>query len=87
LRFAKVTLRTGGRKIMLPLLQLKEFDQYTTTHSMNVAVLSMALAEFIGLSATRLSRGTRRVGVRSGALLRLHAHDAAMGAAGCRGLG
>ena len=42
----------GGRQIMLPLLQLKEFDQYTTTHSMNVAVLSMALAEFLGLSTT-----------------------------------
>jgi len=42
----------GGRQVMLPLLQLKEFDQYTTTHSLNVAVLSMALAEFMGLSAT-----------------------------------
>ena len=42
----------GGRQIMLPLLQLKEFDQYTTTQSMNVAVLSMALAEFLGLAAT-----------------------------------
>src|SRR5256885_4479259 len=42
----------GGRQVMMPLLQLKEFDQYTTTHSMNVAVLSMALAEFLGLSAT-----------------------------------
>jgi len=42
----------GGRQVMLPLLQLKEFDQYTTTHSLNVAVLSMALAEFLGLSAT-----------------------------------
>jgi len=41
----------GGRQVMLPLLQLKEFDQYTTTHSLNVAVLSMALAEFMGLSA------------------------------------
>ena len=30
---------------VLPLLQLKEFDQYTTTHSLNVAVLTMALAE------------------------------------------
>jgi len=40
----------GGQQIMLPLLQLKEFDQYTTTHSMNVAVLSMALAEFLGLA-------------------------------------
>jgi putative nucleotidyltransferase with HDIG domain len=34
--------------MMLPLLQLKEFDQYTTTHSMNVAVLSMALGELLG---------------------------------------
>ncbi|MEP6572500.1 MAG: HD domain-containing phosphohydrolase [Gemmatimonadota bacterium] len=36
-------------QIVLPLLQLKEFDQYTTTHSANVAVLSMALAEYLGL--------------------------------------
>jgi len=41
----------GGRQIVLPLLQLKEFDQYTTTHSLNVSVLSMALAEFQGLGA------------------------------------
>src|SRR5207244_4635380 len=40
----------GGRQIVIPLLQLKEFDQYTTTHSMNVAVLAMALAESRGLS-------------------------------------
>src|SRR5438093_1389593 len=42
----------GGRQVMLPLLQLKEFDQYTTTHSLNVAVLSMARAEFLGRSTT-----------------------------------
>ena len=41
----------GGRQIVIPLLQLKEFDQYTTTHSMNVAVLTMALAEALGLAA------------------------------------
>ena len=41
----------GGRQIVLPLLQLKEFDQYTTTHSMNVSVLSMAFAEFLELGA------------------------------------
>ena len=35
--------------MILPLLQLKEFDQYTTTHSTNVAVLAMALAEYVGL--------------------------------------
>ena len=41
----------GDRQMMLPLLQLKQFDQYTTTHSLNVAVLSMALAEFLGMGA------------------------------------
>ena len=41
----------GGQAIMVPLLQLKEFDQYTTTHSMNVSVLAMALAEFLTLPA------------------------------------
>jgi putative nucleotidyltransferase with HDIG domain len=34
--------------MVLPLLKLKEFDQYTTTHSLNVSVLSMALAEALG---------------------------------------
>lgn len=38
----------GDRRMVLPLLQLKEFDQYTTTHSLNVSVLSMALAESLG---------------------------------------
>ena len=32
----------GEQAMVLPLLQLKEFDQYTTTHSMNVSVLAMA---------------------------------------------
>jgi len=41
----------GDRQIVLPLLNLKSFDQYTTTHSMNVAVLTMALAEFLGFGA------------------------------------
>ncbi len=41
----------GDRNIVLPLLQLKEFDQYTTTHSLNVSVLTMALAEWMGMSA------------------------------------
>ena len=38
-------------EIVIPLVQLKQFDQYTTTHSLNVSVLAMALAEFIGLGA------------------------------------
>jgi putative nucleotidyltransferase with HDIG domain len=49
----------GGRHVMIPLLQLKEFDQYTTTHSMNVSVLSMALAEYLGLGG----RDVRTFGV------------------------
>lgn len=40
----------GDRHLALPLLQLKEFDQYTTTHSLNVAVLAMGLAEHLGYS-------------------------------------
>ena len=40
----------GDSQMLLPLLQLKEFDQYTTTHALNVSVLSMGLAEFMGLS-------------------------------------
>jgi len=35
----------GDSRMVLPLLKLKEFDQYTTTHSLNVAVLAMGLAE------------------------------------------
>lgn len=38
----------GEQAMVLPLLQLKEFDQYTTTHSINVAVLAMALGESLG---------------------------------------
>ena len=37
------------RAMTLPLLELKEFDQYTTTHAMNVSVLAMALGEFLGM--------------------------------------
>jgi HD-GYP domain-containing protein (c-di-GMP phosphodiesterase class II) len=40
----------GDRHLMVPLLTLKDFDQYTTTHAMNVSVLAMGLAEYIGLS-------------------------------------
>ena len=49
----------GDSKMVLPLLKLKEFDQYTTTHSLNVAVLSMGLAESLGCSP----RDVRAMGV------------------------
>jgi putative nucleotidyltransferase with HDIG domain len=38
-------------EIRLPLLQLKTFDQYTTTHSSNVSVLAMAITEYLGLGS------------------------------------
>lgn len=41
----------ADRAMVLPLLELKEFDQYTTTHSMNVSVLAMALGEYLELGA------------------------------------
>jgi putative nucleotidyltransferase with HDIG domain len=49
----------GESEMVLPLLQLKEFDEYTTTHCLNVSVLTMALSEFIGLGA----RDVRAFGV------------------------
>jgi hypothetical protein len=33
----------GDQEMLLPLLTLREFDEYTTTHSLNVSVLTMAL--------------------------------------------
>jgi len=53
------TAMHSQEEIILPLLQLKAFDQYTTTHSTNVAVLAMALAEYIGLQG----RDVRVMGV------------------------
>ena len=40
------------RRLLLPLLAIKEFDQYTLTHSCNVAVLAIGLAERVGLDTT-----------------------------------
>jgi putative nucleotidyltransferase with HDIG domain len=40
--------------IVLPLLDLKTFDQYTTTHSCNVSMLSIGLSEALGLSAAQV---------------------------------
>lgn len=41
----------GDQQMLLPLLSLKDFDEYTTTHSLNVSVLTMGLAEWLGLGA------------------------------------
>lgn len=49
----------GDSRFVLPLLKLKEFDQYTTTHSLNVAVLSLGLAEALGFR----QREIRAIGV------------------------
>jgi putative nucleotidyltransferase with HDIG domain len=49
----------GDSRFVLPLLKLKEFDQYTTTHSLNVAILSLGLAETLGFRPTEI----RTIGV------------------------
>lgn len=46
-------------RMLMPLLSLKNYDQYTTTHATNVSVLAMALAEYIGLAP----RDVREFGV------------------------
>lgn len=40
--------------LVLPLLELKTFDQYTTTHSCNVAMLSIGLSEELGLDGAKV---------------------------------
>ncbi len=40
------------REVVIPLVELKSVDQYTTSHSMNVSCLSMALAEYLQYSRT-----------------------------------
>lgn len=49
----------GQGQMILPLLQLRSFDEYTTTHASNVSVLAMGLAEHLGFS----DREVRAVGV------------------------
>ena len=41
----------GEAQMVLPLLKLRQFDEYTTTHSINVSVLTMGLAEWLGMGA------------------------------------
>ncbi|HSJ65776.1 MAG TPA: HD domain-containing phosphohydrolase [Gemmatimonadaceae bacterium] len=38
------------QQMVMPLLTLREHDEYTTTHSLNVSVLAMALAEALGFA-------------------------------------
>lgn len=49
----------GDQQLLMPLLKLRNFDEYTTTHSINVSVLAMALAEWMGMGA----RDVRAFGV------------------------
>ena len=58
IRSLSIALHADG-KLLVPLLRMKAFDQYTTTHSINVALLSMALAEALGHSP----RDIRTLGV------------------------
>lgn len=57
-RSLSVAMHSDSR-FVLPLLKLKEFDQYTTTHSLNVSVLALGLAEALGYSPD----DTREIGV------------------------
>jgi putative nucleotidyltransferase with HDIG domain len=41
----------GSSAMIIPLLRLKASDPYNAIHSINVAVLTMALAEFVGLGS------------------------------------
>lgn len=50
-RSLSVAMRADGN-VTLPLAQLAGFDQYGTTHAMNVSVLAMALAEWMELGST-----------------------------------
>jgi HD-GYP domain-containing protein (c-di-GMP phosphodiesterase class II) len=43
---------------LLPLAQMKSFDEYTYTHTVNVAMLAAALAEAIGFSPRQISELT-----------------------------
>jgi putative nucleotidyltransferase with HDIG domain len=47
------------QRVVMPLLSLREYDEYTTTHSLNVSVLTMALAEAMGMG----KRDVRAFGV------------------------
>jgi putative nucleotidyltransferase with HDIG domain len=49
----------GDQAIVLPLLEMRRYDEYTTTHSLNVCVLAMGLAEWVGMGA----RDVRAFGV------------------------
>lgn len=44
----------AGRRVMLPLVELKEYDEYSVTHSLNVSLLAMGLAERVGLSGSEV---------------------------------
>jgi putative nucleotidyltransferase with HDIG domain len=57
-RSLALAMRQEGR-VVLPLLELLQFDQFTVTHSCNVSVLAMGLAEYLGMAP----REVRAVGV------------------------
>ena len=62
LRFAEAEAIVHGlavtihreQHLVLPLLELKTFDQYTTTHSSNVALLSIGLSKELALDGAKV---------------------------------
>lgn len=57
-RSLALAMRQQG-DFMLPLLQIRDSGEYQAVHSLNVAVLAMGLAEYLGLAP----RETRAIGV------------------------
>lgn len=58
IRSLALAMRQQG-ELMLPLLELRELEQYATAHACNVSVLAMGLAEYLGYAP----RETRALGV------------------------
>ena len=44
----------GARRLIVPFLRIKQSDQYTAGHCINVSILSMSLAEELGMPAARV---------------------------------
>jgi len=44
----------SNQQMLLPLVLMQDFDEYTMTHACNVSVLAMGLAEGIGCSRTEV---------------------------------
>jgi putative nucleotidyltransferase with HDIG domain len=53
-----IAATVSNRQSIVPLIELKSYDEYTFVHVTNVAILSSALAEAIGIAGTPLQHVT-----------------------------